>query len=60
VPFNYEGTNYLVFRLDDAAVCASVTQVSFIEVLGGDVQSELSSWSCNDNSYLNIYLQLEE
>ena len=57
---DYEGSDYKVFRLEDDAVCESLTNIYFIEVLGGEVQTELENWTCNEISYLNVYLQVQQ
>ena len=60
LPLDYENGDYKVFRLEEDAVCQSLTNIYFIEVLGGEVQTELENWTCNENSYLNVYLQQQD
>lgn len=60
LPLDYEGSSYKLFRLEEDAVCESLTHLYFIEVLGGVIQTELENWSCNSNSYLNVYMSIIE
>jgi hypothetical protein len=60
LPFDFDGDSYKVFRLEEEAVCESLTHLYLIDVAGGLVQEELDEWSCNSNSYLNIYLNTIE
>ena len=60
LPLDFEGSTYKVFRLEEEAVCESLTHLYLIDVAGGVVQEELDEWSCNGNSYLNIYMNISE